>query len=150
GDEIGCRFEYNADLFERATIQRLAEHWQRLLTAATTQPDIPLAELPWLTPIEIQETLHEWNGAPLPPTPFTRAHDPFEHQAARHPEAVAVVAADRRLTYGQLDQEANRLAQELRARGVGPETRVGLCLERSAELVIGMLGILKAGGAYVP
>ena len=122
----------------------------RTPTRARSRYTHALADLPWLTPIEIQETVHEWNGAPLPEAPFTRVHEPFEQQAARNPDAVALVARDRRLTYGQLDQEADRLAYELIARGVGPETRVGLCLERNPELVIGMLGILKAGGAYVP
>ena len=149
GGIIG-RFEYNTDLFEDATIARMAAHFETLLEGIVANPDARLSTLPLLGPEELRQLLHEWNdtAAPLPEPQCI--HALFEQQAARAPDAVAVVDADRILTYGELNARANQLARYLRARGVGPDVPVGLCLGRSADMVIAILGVLKAGGAYVP
>jgi amino acid adenylation domain-containing protein len=144
------RFVYSTDLFEAATIQRMLGHWQTLLEGIVTDPDRSIATLPLLTAAEQQQLLVDWNATQAPYPQDTCFHQLFEQQAARTPEAVAVVFAQQHLTYRQLDERANRLAHHLRALGVGPEVLVGLCLERSLDLLVGLLGILKAGGAYVP
>jgi amino acid adenylation domain-containing protein/non-ribosomal peptide synthase protein (TIGR01720 family) len=138
--------EFRSDLFDEATIDRLAGHFVTLLAGA--EPERRLSELPLLTEAE-QRQLAAWNETVV----VAREgglHERFERQAALAPEAVAVVFGDRSLTYGELDARANRLARRLRRLGVGPETPVGLCVGRSLELIVGILGTLKAGGAYVP
>ncbi|XXT19046.1 amino acid adenylation domain-containing protein [Sorangium sp. So ce429] len=150
GDELVAALEYNADLFEEATIDRMLGHLRVLLAGATAAPERALGALPLLTEAE-QRALAAWNaraGAPLRPAPTVHGH--FEAQVARAPAATALEFEGEALTYGELDRRANQLARYLRELGVGPEVRVGVCLERSIELVVGLLGILKAGGAYVP
>ncbi|RKH50658.1 amino acid adenylation domain-containing protein, partial [Corallococcus llansteffanensis] len=143
-------FEYATDLFDASTIERMAGHLGVLLEAIATKPDTRLADLPLLTDTERQQLLVEWN----PRTPATERESSIaamvEAQVLRTPDAVAVITPERRLTYGEVDARANQLAHRLRGLGVGPEVRVGLCVERTEDLVIGALGILKAGGAYVP
>jgi amino acid adenylation domain-containing protein len=142
--------EYSTDLFERESIRRLIEHFELLLEGIVADPVRPLSELTLLTEEERRRVLEEWNATD---SEFPRGrciHQLFEEQAARAPEAVAVTFGERELTYGELNERANRLGNYLRGLGVGPETPVGLCVERSIELVVGMLGILKAGGTYVP
>ncbi|HEX2569426.1 MAG TPA: amino acid adenylation domain-containing protein, partial [Polyangia bacterium] len=145
--------EYSTDLFEAATLQRLLGHFQVLLAGALAEPDRPIDELPLLTAKERRQILHDWDG---PRADYPRdacLHSLIEAQAERTPEAVALVAFDEggeSLTYRELDERANQLAHHLRALGVGPEDRVGVCLERSLEMVIALLGTLKAGAAYVP
>ncbi|PYS88536.1 MAG: hypothetical protein DMF64_20235, partial [Acidobacteria bacterium] len=147
--ELICGIEYNTDLFDAATIQRLLGHYEQLLTGIVADPTQPIWALPLLTPAE-RRLLSDWNetrrdyGAPM------ALHQMFEAQAERTPDAVALVFEDRHLTYRQLDEQANQLAHHLRALGVCAETRVGIMLERSLEMVTGLLAILKAGGAYVP
>lgn len=143
-------FEYNTDLFDRATIGRLAEHFQTLLAGIVAAPDTPIAQLPLLSAAERQQLLVAWNATAVPYPHQGCIHELVTAQAARTPEAYALVAADGRLTYRELDQRANQLAHHLRTLGVGPEVRVGVGLPRSTALVVGLLGILKAGGAYVP
>jgi len=141
--------EYNSDLFEPQTIRRMIGHFQTLLQSIQSNPDQPLATLPLLTPAE-QQLLVKWNQTqadfPLEQT----IHDLFEEQAARTPNQTAVVYEGQSLTYGELNARADQLAHYLQQQGVGPEVIVGLCLERSLEMVVGLLGILKAGGAYLP
>nr|WP_244239402.1 non-ribosomal peptide synthetase [Corallococcus carmarthensis] len=142
--------EYATDLFDAATIQRMAGHFGVLLEAIAAKPDTRLGDLPLLTSSERQQLLVEWN-----PETALAIRDPsipamVEAQVHRTPDAIAVITPERQLTYRELDAKANQLAHRLRGLGVGPEVRVGLCVERTEDLLIGALGILKAGGAYVP
>lgn len=151
-DEHGLRgeVEYNTDLFDETTIIRLVGHYQTLLTAIADNPDKPIATLPLLTPQETHQLLIEWNETQVPYPDDQCVHQLFEAQVERTPEAVAVVYEDQQLTYRELNARANQLAHYLQHLGVGPETLVGVCLERSLEMVISLFAILKAGGAYVP
>jgi amino acid adenylation domain-containing protein len=151
GDRVAGAAQYNVDLFDAATIERLSRHLTALLTAAVREPDRPVHELPLLSPEEREQLLGDWSGAAaIPPVADAPVHALFEMQAGRSPESVAIEAGDRRITYAELDTRANRLARHLRKLGVGPDVLVGLAAERSPEALVGMLGILKAGGAYVP
>jgi amino acid adenylation domain-containing protein len=142
-------FRYNTDLFERPTVERMAGHFRRLLDGLVATPDVPVRELPMLDAAERRQ-LQDWRGGaaqfPVSGTLTQR----FAAQAARAPAAVALRYADDSLSYGELAARANRVAQRLRRLGVKRGDRVGLCAERSLELVVGLLGILKAGAAYVP
>ncbi|HEY7424336.1 MAG TPA: amino acid adenylation domain-containing protein [Gemmataceae bacterium] len=142
--------EYDTDLFEGETAARMVGHWQTLLDAAITEPSLPLSELPLLTEAERRRLLLEWNDtcAPLPAQQCL--HQLIEAQVERTPDAIALIHGEDRLSYQELNRRANRLAHHLRAQGVGPDQLVGVCLERSAEMVVALLGILKAGGAYLP
>ncbi len=148
-DTIIGRFMYRTDLFDRPTIERMVGHYRRLLEAAAADPGRRLSALPLLTEPERRQVLVEWNRTAAP-YPQVCVHDAFAAQAAARPEAVAVVHEERRLTYGELDRRANALAHRLQALGVGPDVPVGVCLERSPELLVALLGVLKAGGAYLP
>ena len=141
---------YSTDLFDHATIERMTGHFVTLLEGIVADPDQRLSEFPLLTSSERHQLLVEWNDTAVDYPSDKCVHQLFEEQVERTPDAVAVVFEDQELTYRELNERANQLAHHLMARGVGPETLVGLCLERSAELVVGILGILKAGGAYVP
>ncbi len=142
-------FNYNTDLFTADTIARMAGHFQVLLEGIVAHPEQSVAELPLLTTSERTHLLDTWN-ATAHPLPATTLPALFETQVAKTPEAVAVVCGGQRLTYHELNAHTNQLAHHLQALGVGPGDRIGVCLERSPELVIAVLGILKAGGAYVP
>ncbi|QAT84065.1 tyrocidine synthase [Corallococcus coralloides] len=142
--------EYATDLFDAATIQRMAGHFGVLLEAIATKPESRLGELPLLTNAERQQLLVEWNPAAAQATREPSIPAMVEAQVRRTPDALAVITPERQLTYRELDAKSNQLAHRLRGLGVGPEVRVGLCVERTEDLVIGALGILKAGGAYVP
>ena len=141
--------EYASDLFDEATVETLGRRLIRLLEAAVADAGQPLGSLPILEAAERDTILRTWNDTAQPVAAATLPAL-FAAQAARTPDAVAVVFEDRTLTYAALDAHANRLAHHLQSLGVGPETMVGLCVERSPEMVIGLLGILKAGGAYLP
>ena len=140
---------YATDLFDRATIERLVVHYKTLLTGIVSNPCQPLWSLPLLTQPERHQLLQEWNSTHTA-YPQECVHTLFEAQAVRAPEAIAVVWGEQKISYQELNVRANQVARYLRRQGVGPEIRVGLCVERSIEMVVGMLGILKAGGAYVP
>ncbi|HYO58358.1 non-ribosomal peptide synthetase, partial [Archangium sp.] len=142
--------EYDAELFRAATIARMVERFQRLLEGIAATPGRRVSELPLLPRQEQHLLLEEWNDARLPAPPDICAHQLFEAQVQRTPDAVAVTFEGAQLTYAELERRANQLAHHLRSLGVGSETRVGLCVERSLEMVVGILGTLKAGGAYVP
>ncbi|MHA7629651.1 non-ribosomal peptide synthase/polyketide synthase [Corallococcus sp. M7] len=142
--------EYATDLFDAATIQRMAGHFGVLLEAIAKKPDTKLGDLPLLTSTERQQLLVEWNPPASQAPRESSIPMMVEAQVRRTPDALAVITPERQLTYRELDAKANQLAHRLRGLGVGPEVRVGLCVERTEDLVIGALGILKAGGAYVP
>ena len=144
------RLVYNADLFDDTTIERMLRHLQTLLKGIVEDPDQQLSELPLMGEAERHQLLFEWNGTATEYPRDRRVHELFEEQVERTPGAVAVICGDEQLTYRELNRRANQLAHHLRALGVGPETLVGICVERSLEMVVGLLGILKAGGAYVP
>ncbi len=142
--------EYDADLFTPVTATRMMEHLRVLLEGAVADPGLRLGELPMMDAAEQRRLLVEWNATHVDYPRDTGLAALFEAQARRTPDAVAVELGDERLTYRELDRRANQLARHLVGRGVGPGTPVGLCVQRSMELVVGTLGILKAGGAYVP
>ncbi|HEX6290386.1 MAG TPA: amino acid adenylation domain-containing protein [Herpetosiphonaceae bacterium] len=142
--------QYNTDLFEAATITRLVGHFERLLEQCVADPEQRISDLSFLADDERQKLLVDWNGPTATYPDAHLIHELIAQQAARTPDAVAVIFEDTQLTYAELNARANQLAHHLRSCGVGPEVRVGLCLHRSLDLVVGLLGILKAGGAYVP
>ncbi len=147
---LSCLLEYSTDLFEPATIQRLLRHFEVLLAGVVRNPDQRVSELPLLTENERQQLLAEWNQIQPSTDDAPCIQQLFEQQVTRAPEAVAVVFEQEKLTYAELNRQANQLAHYLRKRGVGPEVLVGICVERSIAMVVGLLGILKAGGAYLP
>ncbi|HEX2224762.1 MAG TPA: amino acid adenylation domain-containing protein, partial [Thermoanaerobaculia bacterium] len=142
--------EYSSDLFDATTVRRLADAYEVLLRAAVADPDRPLTLLPRMTEAERHQLLREWNATEAIYPADASLPELFAIQVRRNPGAPAVVYGEGSLTYGELDELSERLARRLARLGVGPEVRVGLCTERSPELIVGMLGILKAGGAYVP
>nr|MDZ8062915.1 amino acid adenylation domain-containing protein [Nostoc sp. EkiNYC01] len=143
-------WEYNTDLFDASAIARLANHFTTLLEGIVANPQQPISQLPLLTEFEQQQLLVEWNNTVLDYPQDKCIHQLFEEQVERTPDAVAVVFENQQLTYQQLNSRANQLAHYLRSLGVGADVLVGICVERSLEMVIGQLGILKAGGAYLP
>ena len=142
-------FEYNTDLFDESSIQRMAGHFETLLASIVAGTEQKVAELSILTDAE-RKLLAKWSDGPASVLPVACAHELFEAQAARTPEATALIAGNTSLTYAELSQRANQLANLLKSWGVGPDVLVALCVDRSAEMVIAILGIMKAGGAYVP
>jgi aspartate racemase len=142
-------FEYNADLFDAATITRMTGHFQTLLEGILGNPDTRISDLPLLTAAERYQLLVEWNNTQAD-YPKQTCHQLFEAQVERTPDAVAVVFEDQQLTYRELNSRANQLAHYLQGLGVKPDVLVAISVERSIEMVTGFLGILKAGGAYVP
>ncbi len=143
-------FEYNTDLFDAGTVHRMVGHFQTLLESIPQDPEQKLSQLPLLTAAQRHQLLVEWNDTQASYPQDACIHELFEAQVERTPNAVAVVFEDQQLTYRELNARANQLAHYLRRSGVGPEVKVGICIERSLEMVVGLLGILKAGGAYVP
>ena len=150
GAELELRAGYERGRFEEGAVRRLLGHLQTLLEAMPTAGERPLHELPLLGEGERRQVLVEWNQTAAAYPQGVCVHELFEQQVARSPEAVAVVCGEQQWTYAELNARANRLAHHLRSLGVGPEVRVGICVERSLAMVAGLLGILKAGGAYVP
>jgi amino acid adenylation domain-containing protein len=149
-DEIWLELEYSTDLFDDARIVRMLGHYQTLLESAAENPDRRITELPLLPPAERQQMLVEWNQTEIAWPKGRMLFELFEEQVKRTPDSLAVVFEDRQLTYRQLNDRADRLAHHLQSLGVGPNMLVGICVERSLEMLVGLLGILKAGGAYVP
>ncbi|TCP59315.1 amino acid adenylation domain-containing protein [Tumebacillus sp. BK434] len=143
-------FEYNTDLFDAATIRRLIGHFGNLLQHIVTAPQTPLGDLELLSAEERQTLLVEWNQTAGEYPEDRTAQQLFEEQVLRTPQALAVVHEETALTYEELNRQANRLAHHLRGKGAGRDTVIGLCTERSPQMIIGMLGILKAGAAYIP
>ncbi len=146
---IAAGVQFNSDLFEPATAARLLRHYGVLLEGALAEPGRSLEDLPLLTAEERRQILEEWAGVAVP-FENVRVHRLFEEQAARNPDAPAVVSAQGRLSYGDLARGAGRLAERLRGLGAGPETVVAVCLERSPEQVLAVVAVLKTGAAYLP
>jgi amino acid adenylation domain-containing protein len=148
-DGLMAAITYNPDLFEDETIARMVAHWQTVLEAAVANPDTRISQLPLLTEPERHQLLVEWNATEQE---YSQAciHELFEAQAAKTPDATALIFSATQLTYGQLNQRANQMAHYLKRNGVASGQRVAVCMERSLDTVIGLLGILKAGAAYVP
>jgi amino acid adenylation domain-containing protein len=142
--------EYSTQLFDTTTIERMVSQFRTLLAGIIADPDVPVDELRLLNPLEQQQLLVEWNQTSRASGRDKLVHQLFSEQAARTPNAVAVVHEDRQLTYDELERRSSQLAHKLRALGAGPEVVVGLFGDRSLEMVIGLLGILKAGAAYLP
>ncbi|MFK8185398.1 MAG: amino acid adenylation domain-containing protein [Phormidesmis sp.] len=143
-------FEYNSDLFKAERIQRLAQHFSILLQGIVEKPETPITHLPLLAEREQHQILVEWNSTQASYLNNQCLHQLFEAQAERTPEALAVTFEGQQLTYRELNTKANQLAHHLQSLQVGPEVLVGICLERSIEMLVSLLGVLKAGGAYVP
>jgi amino acid adenylation domain-containing protein len=149
-DGLLCLFEFNTDLFEEGTIRRMMGHFRTLLEAVANDPDRKISVLPLLTDAERARLLVEWNDTRADFPRDRCVHQLFEDQVERTPDAPAVRFEGSVLTYRELNARANRLARFLVSRGVEPDTPVGICMERSIEMVVAILGVLKAGGAYVP
>ncbi len=147
---LWCWMEYAADVFDRPTIARMAGHYETLLRAIVTDPERPISALPLLPEAERRQLLVAWNATEAPLLAGTCLHQLFAEQVGRTPDAPAVVWQGRTWTYAELDLRAETLARRLLAQGVGPESRVGICLERTPQMIAAVLGVLKAGGAYVP
>ncbi len=150
GRELECQFIYNAELFDAATITRMAGHYEALLGGILANPSAAVSKLPMMTAEEHRQVVVEWNTTHVSFPDNACLHELFEAQAEAAPDAVAVVLNDEHLTYGELNRRANQMANYLHGLGIGPDGLVGVCMERSLEMVIGLYGILKAGGAYVP
>ncbi|RKH55730.1 non-ribosomal peptide synthetase, partial [Corallococcus llansteffanensis] len=142
--------EYSTELFEAGTIRRMVEHLRVLMEGVVAKPEEAVGRLPMLTEAERQQVLVTWNQTQAEYPRDATIPQLFEAQARMTPDAVAVISGKQRLTYREVEAKANQLAHRLRTLGVGPESRVGLCVERTADVVVGTMGILKAGGAYLP
>ncbi|WP_293116829.1 non-ribosomal peptide synthetase [Okeania sp. SIO1I7] len=149
GENIKAFCAYNRDLFEAETINRMLSHYENILSAAVETPEQAIYQLPIMNPKETQQLLVTWNQTQSA-TPDKCIHELFEQVVQQQPQSTAIIFEEQKLTYSGLNQKANQLAQKLRSLGVKAEVLVGICIERSIEMVIGLLGILKAGGAYVP
>ncbi|MCA2665784.1 MAG: amino acid adenylation domain-containing protein [Microcystis sp. M114S2] len=148
--EIEPCWQYNTDLFDAATIERMAKHFVRLLNSIVLNPQQPISQLLMLTEVEQQQLLFEWNNTQADYPLDKCIHQLFEEQVERTPDNIAVVFEDQQLNYRELNARANQLAHYLQNLGVGPDVLVGICVERSLEMMVGLLGILKAGGGYLP
>ncbi|HXO21033.1 MAG TPA: condensation domain-containing protein, partial [Thermoanaerobaculia bacterium] len=142
--------DYNTDLFDAATIARMARHFERLLEGVAADPGTPLSELPLVTETEARQLVAAWNDTRVEYRRDATLHRLFEEQAEKSPEAPAMMFGRERISYGELNERANRLAHHLRRLGVGPEALTGICVDRSLDMMVGILGVLKAGGAYLP
>lgn len=149
-EKLGGAWEYNTDLFDQTTIERMMQQFEVLLASIVADPDRPISQLPLLTEGERQKLLLTWNDTVAAYPHDQCVHQLFEAQVEKSPNAIAVQFEDQALTYAELNGRANQLAHYLRKLGVQAESLVGICAERSLEMVVGLLGVLKAGGAYIP
>ncbi|MEA5602496.1 non-ribosomal peptide synthetase [Nostoc sp. UHCC 0252] len=147
---LAATCEYNTDLFNADTITRMLGHFQTLLESVVRDGQQPIADLPLLTPSEVQQLLVEWNDTKTDYPQDKCVHQLFEVQVEKTPNAIAVIFENRQLTYRELNNRANQLAHYLQQLGVKPDVLAGICVERSIEMVVGLLAIMKAGGAYMP
>ncbi|MEH2062640.1 MAG: amino acid adenylation domain-containing protein [Nostoc sp.] len=150
GEQFLLKVSYDASRFEYGTISRMLGHFVTMLSAIVANPQQHLGQLPLLTAWEQRQLLVEWNDTQVDYPQDLCIHQLFEEQVERTPDAVAVVFENQQLTYRELNSRANQLAHYLQTLGVGADVLVGICVERSLEMLVGLLGILKAGGAYVP
>jgi aspartate racemase len=148
-DGLLCRFIYSTAGFDRDTISRMTGHWQTLLEAVVADPDRRISDYPLLPQAERHQILVEWNET-AQPRPQAGVEELFEAQARKTPHAIAVKCGKQQLRYAELEKRADKLARLLRSMGVGPDQAVAICVERSVEMIVGILAVLKAGGAYVP
>jgi aspartate racemase len=148
--QLVCLFESNADLFAVETIERMMSHFQNLLAGLVASPEQRISQLPLLSESERRQLLVEWNDTKTDYPADRCIQELFEQQVESAPDAVALICEDGRMTYREVNSQANQLAHYLQKRGVGPDTRVGICITRSQEMIVALLGVLKAGGAYVP
>ncbi|MCM3268071.1 non-ribosomal peptide synthetase [Paenibacillus elgii] len=148
--ELSCTWEYATKLFKPETIRRMAEHYVRVLKGVVAEPELRLSDIDMLTEAEKRQLERVSGETALPYPAAGTICERFEQQVARTRERTALVFGGQTISYGELNRQANRLAHRLQALGVGPDTPVGVCLDRSPELVAGLLAVLKAGGAYVP
>ena len=149
-NELTGQLVYSTDRFDAARIARMVGHYRRILKAVSAQPDLRLSDLPLLTDEERHQLLVEWTQTAAEYPRDKSVHELFEQQAQQRPNAVALQWGEQTISYGDLNGRANQLAAYLRDHGVGVGTRVAICMERSPEMICGILGILKAGAAYVP
>jgi non-ribosomal peptide synthetase component F len=150
GRELVGATTYSRDLFERETIGRLMNHFINVLRGVAENSDRPISTLSFLGDEEREQILLEWNETRRPYPQDRCLHELFQEQAMRTPEQLAIVCEEQGVSYRELNRRANQLGNYLQWLGVGPEVVVGLCLERSLEMVVALLGVLKAGGAYLP
>ncbi|MET0647177.1 MAG: amino acid adenylation domain-containing protein, partial [Pyrinomonadaceae bacterium] len=150
GEQLQLDCDFNTDIFDTPTVERVLGHFRTLLEDAARHPARRLSELNLLTEAERRQAVVGWNEEARGAREFRCIHEEFEEVARRQGDRVAVVCGGLRLSYAELNERADRLARRLRSLGVGPGVLVGVCVERSAEMVVGLLGVLKAGGAYVP
>jgi amino acid adenylation domain-containing protein len=150
GEKITLRIAYDRQKFDLATIARIQAHLNALLDSIAANPAQQLGDISFLTAAERQQILVEWNATEVEYPQHLRLQDLFEAQVARTPDAIAVVFDGKSLTYAELNQRANQLAHSLQKLGIQPEIPVGICIERSLEMIVGLMAIVKAGGAYVP
>ncbi|MEH1807830.1 non-ribosomal peptide synthetase [Nostoc sp.] len=141
---------YNTDLFDRATISRMVEHFKTLLSAIVANPEERIANLPLLSEAELHQVLVKWNNTQVDYPQYKCIHQLFEEKVQQYPDSIAVNFANEQLTYQDLNTRSNKLAHHLQKIGVSSEVLVGICISQSIEMIVGLLGILKAGGAYVP
>ena len=149
-DGLSGGIEYSTELFDASTINRMIEHYRSLLETIAENPDLHISEIGLLSAIERRQILIDWNATHVPDNRETFVDELVEAHARRNPQSLAVTCHHRQITYGELNRSANQLACRLQTLGVGPDALVGVCMERSTEMIIALLGILKAGGAYVP
>ncbi|MGV9883860.1 MupA/Atu3671 family FMN-dependent luciferase-like monooxygenase [Streptomyces sp. NPDC003006] len=149
-DGLAGRVHFNTGLFDRATVADIADNFRTLLHSIAEDPECAIGALPLLSAEKTRRILHDWNDTALDLAEGLCVHTEFEAAAARTPDAVAVVFRSARMTFHELSAASDRVSRALRSRGVGAESRVGICLDRSPELIVAMLAVLKAGGAYVP
>ncbi len=149
-EELIATVEYNTDLFDGETMERMLEHFQTLLEGVVADPKRRISDAPLLTARELSQELVEWNRAPAECTESQCVHQRFAEVAGENPQATALVNEEEQLTYERLNERANQLAHYLMKRGIGPEVLVGICMERSIDMAVSLLGILKAGGAFLP
>src|ERR1041385_253509 len=142
--------EYDTGLFASETIERMLNQYATLLESIVTAPEGPIAKLDLMTEAEQRRLLVDWNDTQTDFPCDQTIHQLFQEQAARTPDQLAIVCGNERVTYSELNENANRLAHHLRRRGIGPEMRVAICVERSVEMIVALLGVLKTGAAYVP
>ena len=149
-ERLSISLEYSTDLFEADTIERMLSHLRSLLESVVVDPGQRLTDIPLLQQSEREQILVEWNRSDAAYPADACMHQLFERQVDEHPEALALVYGEQQVSYRELDERANQLAHYLQSEGVGPDTLVAVCLERTIEMVVALLGILKAGGAYLP
>ena len=149
-NEITCKVEYREELFRKETVEQFVNHILNLLSTVPKDPDIPIRDLDLLSAVEREELVEQWSGKSGRWEVSERVDELIAAQAQQRPDAVAVVSDEEHVSYGELNRRANQLAHYLQRRGIGAESVVGVAVERSAEMVVALLGILKAGGAYLP